>query len=115
MPAPVIAADRQMEPVRHKGALIALASRARITGAATPVGRGRTQPECVCLRSAKIAVYKPHTRTRQDASGKPIAPLHGGGQRFESPRLHFRNIAFYLQNAKGKKKPATDLDSPEHH
>jgi hypothetical protein len=93
MPAPVIAADRQVGPVRHKGALIALASRTRITGAATPVGRSRTRPECACLRSAEIAVYKPHTRTSQDAPGKPVAPLHGGGQGFESPRLHFRKLS----------------------
>ena len=52
--------------------------------AATPPGRSRTQPEFLPLRSVQISVSKPRTRTHQDAPEKPLVPLHGGGQGFES-------------------------------
>ena len=96
MPAPVIAADRQVEPVRHKGALIALASRTRITGAATvqqPQQDGAEHGRNAYASDRPKSPYISHTRvrTRQDAPGKPLAPLHGGGEGFESPRLHFKN------------------------
>jgi hypothetical protein len=46
----------------------------------------------------EISVSKPRTRTHQDAPEKPLAPLHGGGQGFESPRLHSEKTLICRQN-----------------
>jgi hypothetical protein len=60
--------------------------------AATAPGQNRTQLEFNLLRSSKLGLSKLRTRTRQDAPEKPLAPLHGGRQGFESPRLRSRNV-----------------------
>jgi hypothetical protein len=62
--------------------------------AATPPILRRTQPERLSLQSAEIGLSKPHKRTHQDAAEKPLAPLHGGGQGFESSRLHLEKWLF---------------------
>ena len=70
--------------------VVALAARVFTTsfGAATGQERSRTQPEHLPLRSAQIGASKPRTQTYYDAPGEPVAPSHGGGQGFKSPRVH---------------------------
>src|ERR671912_3004202 len=43
-------------------------------------------------------------RCRLARTFRGVSPLHGGGQGFESPRLHLENLLFSRQNVRPRKK-----------